>query len=91
MSDKFFENETANGPSGVYQGRGAYGQIQIVGEFDGATVQVFVSQQGFPFHPLSNGTFTEPSIFRINIKQCQVFLAISGAGPSTNISAGIVE
>jgi len=91
MSGKFFQNQTTDGPSNVYNSTGAFGQIQIAGEFDGATVQVFVSQQGLPFQALSNGSFTQPSIFRINIKQSQVFLAISGAGASTSISAGIIE
>lgn len=91
MSKVFFKNQTINATSDVYKTKGAYGQVQIAGTFDGATVQVFISQQGFPFYPISNGAVTEACVYRLNCKQSEIFFTISGAGASTDISVGIVE
>jgi len=61
--------------------------ILITGEFDGATVQLFATQDNLPPLALDEGAFTQPTYVELLLPQAgQILFEVSGVGALTNIT-----
>jgi hypothetical protein len=88
----FFENKTDDGSGTVidWNGNCNPGTLQIVGVWDGATVEITGSMnRGSNYTAPVNSSYTDDVITTFEMATGKVKATISNAGASTNLSAYI--
>lgn len=88
---ELFENATEDGDYSIVQVRGlSICMLQIVGTWGGATVTLKAKPEEssqFSAAPDSMSVFTEDTLIGVILMNGSVQATISGAGPTTNLSA----
>ena len=89
-----FENQTTNGDSLIYPANGTHQGgpvwLAIVGNFDGATIQIQVDQENIGFQNLVGNAQTQADVNQIFLnKGHRLRLNLSGFGANTDVTASL--